>query len=108
MQADSERQAINSPVQSTASDLMLAALIELHRLSVASKGKFFIVGSIHDALLFEVHEKYLEKILPIIKDKMLDMDNIKRKFGAIIDVPVEVEIKVSDHWSEPGAEVWDG
>lgn len=107
VQADAERQAINSPVQSTASDLMLAALIMLHLDSRARKDlDFFIIGSIHDALLFEVHEDHLDKVLPLIRTRMLDMDRIKRMFGAIIDVPIEVEIKVSSHWSEPGAEIW--
>lgn len=106
VQMDAERQAINSPVQSTASDLMLVALIELHKLSLQGVYDFRVVGSIHDALLNECHEDHIEPVCGLIEATMLDMNRIYRMFGARIDVPLEVEIKYSSHWSEPDAEIW--
>lgn len=106
VQLDAERQAINSPVQSTASDLMLVALVELWKRSLEGHLDFRVVGSIHDALLNESHEDDVDEVCALIEETMLDMDRIYRMFGARIDVPIEVEIKVSSHWSEPGAEIW--
>ena len=104
VQAEAERQAINSPVQSCASDLMLMSLVRLHSILKPSEAR--IVGTVHDALLFEVREDVLEEILPLIKEVMEDMDYVKRKFGAIVTVPIEAEIKVSQHWGDKDAEIW--
>lgn len=95
---EAERQAINSPVQSAASDLMLASLIELHRILPYKQAK--IVGTVHDSILFEIKEKYVDKWAPVIKATMEDIDRVKRTFGCDITVPVVADIEVGTHWAE--------
>ena len=53
---------INMPIQSLASDIMLAALILIDRF-LANTETGAVVGSVHDALLFEVREDALERTL---------------------------------------------
>jgi len=98
VRAESERQAINSPVQSFASDLMLVSLTRLDRAFPNNVAR--TVGSVHDALLFEVREQYVDEVCAKIKEVMEDTDYVKKVFGTEITVPIEVEIKVSDHWGE--------
>jgi DNA polymerase-1 len=98
IRAESERQAINSPVQSLASDLMLVSLTRLDQTLDGRVAR--IVGSVHDALLFEVREEHVEETCQRIKEIMEDMDYVKKTFGADITVPIEVELKVGQHWGE--------
>lgn len=97
IKAEAERQAINSPVQSFASDMMLMALIQLHRLLDPKKAK--IVGSVHDALLFNIRDDAVEETLPIIK-QVMENPPLKKWFGIELTVPIEVDISVGKHWGE--------
>lgn len=98
VKGESERQAINSPVQSFASDLMLISLVELHNLLEPTEAR--IVGTVHDSILFEVREDKVDYWAPVIKDTMEDMTIVKRKFGTDITIPIVAELEVGDHWGE--------
>lgn len=97
VRADAERQAINSPVQGTASDIMLTSLIELHRAFNPKRAR--IVGTVHDSILFEVREEHLQETCHLIKNTM-ENPPIKRRFGADITVPLVADIEVGRHWGE--------
>ncbi len=97
VRSEAERQAINSPVQSFASDLMLMSALQLD--SCLDPRECFIVGSIHDALLFQSRDDSVEASVEVVRREMLNPP-IKRWFGATLDVPIEVEIKVGQHWGE--------
>lgn len=98
VQGESERQAINSPVQSMASDLMLFSAIRLHDLIPPEEGH--IVGSVHDSLLFEIREDLVDKWCPIIKATMEDIKAVEKTFGCDITVPIIADIEVGTHWAE--------
>jgi uracil-DNA glycosylase family 4 len=92
-----ERQAINSPVQATASDFILfgMAIIE-KRLD----SKYFEwLAQVHDAGLFQYDPKYEDHVCRTIKE-VLEHLPTQRYFGCKIGVPIEVEIEVGTHWSE--------
>lgn len=105
IRAEAERQAINSPVQSTASDLMLSALVELN--AKMDPKECCIVFTVHDELGFECREDKLDEYGPYIKETMEDMDRIQRKFGCDITVPIVAEVEYGDHWGEPTHELTD-
>lgn len=94
--AEAERQAINSPVQSFASDLMLLSMVQLSQR--LRSGEARIVGTVHDAILFEVREDVVVPVAKTIKTVMEDMSPVKRLFGAEVTVPIVVEIKVGPYW----------
>jgi len=97
MQMQAERQAINSPVQSTASDLcLLGGVLLRERLSPKI---FRIVGFVHDEILFEYKERHEDKVCSTVKRVMENLP-LKRLFGVTCPVPIEVEIDVGTHWSE--------
>lgn len=92
------RQAINSPVQSCASDMMLFAMIHLHdRLN---PNECFMVGTLHDQIMFQCKEDKLDKWAPVIKDTMENLP-LRRTFGAKIDVPIVADVEWGQHWAEP-------
>lgn len=101
VQAEAERQAINSPVQSMASDMMLLSLIMLHEILPTDEA--VIVGSVHDSLLFEVRDDKVSEWAPVIKHTMEHLP-LKKKFGCELSVPIKADVTVGTHWGE--GEVW--
>lgn len=97
VRGEAERQAINSPVQSLASDMMLLALIILHALMPPDEVR--IVGTVHDSILFEIRDDVVDKWVPIIREIMEHLP-LKQKFGAVLTVPIKVDISVGKHWGE--------
>lgn len=96
VQAEAERQAINSPVQSFASDLMLLSMVQLDAKFRSTEAR--VVGTVHDELLFIIREGREDIWLPIIKDTMEDMDLVRRKLGAEVTVPIVAELEIGTHW----------
>jgi uracil-DNA glycosylase family 4 len=95
---EAERQAINSPVQSMASDLMLFSMVKLH--GVLNPNEAFMVGTLHDGIFFEVKEDKVDKWAPIIKETMETLP-IKKTFGTELSVPVVADVEWGQHWAEP-------
>lgn len=100
VRADAERQAINSPVQSFASDLMLMALVRLQTVLRPNEAR--IVGTVHDAILGECRTELVDQTCEQFHTTMIDMDYVKRTFGYDVTVPIEVEIRISQHWGGEG------
>lgn len=62
------KQAVNFPVQSTAGDLTLTAMIKLHPM--LKQYDTHIMFDVHDAIVFEVSKKHKHVALPLIKEVM--------------------------------------
>lgn len=57
-----------------------------------------MVGTVHDALLFEIRESAVEKYAGMIRTVMEGMSVVEKVFGARMTIPIVVEIKVGTHW----------
>ena len=85
------RQAINAPIQSLAGDILLYALIGVHKF--LRNFKSFLTLEIHDSLIMNIHKDELH-IIPEIKYIML---NYFRKF---VDFKgqLDVDMKIGPSW----------
>lgn len=92
---EAERQAINSPVQSTASDITLTSLVIVDGMIDHDEVK--IVGTVHDQLLFNIRDEAVEKWVPRIHQAM-ENPPLYKWFGAQIDVPTLVDVELGQHW----------
>lgn len=94
--AHAERQAINTPVQSLASDLTLIKLNE-----IAEQGFYGVIpiATVHDSILFEFNTLALHLRGPV-RDIMEDTTILDDLFGLTCDVPLNVDIKTGTHWGE--------
>lgn len=99
VRGEAERQAINSPVQSFASDMTMLSMLLINEQFKDLGIKGNVIGTVHDALLFEVKNKHVGKALPIIKDTMENLP-LERKFGVVLDVPIVSDLKVGTHWGD--------
>jgi DNA polymerase-1 len=93
---EAERQAINSPVQATASDFMLFSMVILHPL--LDHREAFMVGTLHDAIFFQVKEDKIDKWLPIIKETMENLP-LKKTFGFKPSIPIVADVEYAQHWT---------
>ena len=96
---EAERQAINSPVQSLASDMAVAALITITRELKKQGLKTRSVGTVHDAINFEVPIKELEIVAPMIKHHMENVP-FDKWFGLKMDMPIIGDVALSRYWGD--------
>ncbi len=86
-----EREAINTPIQGSAADIINLAMIRIfRRLEEEFRSKMIL--QVHDELLFEAHETELEELQAHIKN---DMENAWE-----LRVPLRVEIRAAENWAE--------
>jgi len=99
VRGEAERQAINSPVQSFGSDLCMLSMIEIDRQFKSADIAAHTIGTVHDALMFEVRDDHVGLALPIIKDTMENLP-LAKKFGCYLDVPIVADISAGKHWGQ--------
>jgi DNA polymerase-1 len=87
-----EREAINMPIQGTASDIVKIAMIRVANALRAEKLETRMIMQVHDELLFEGPESEIEAANRLIKREM--------EAAATLDVPLVVEIGVGDNWMD--------
>lgn len=89
-----ERNAINSPIQGTAADMIKLAMIRI--ASELRKGKFKtkMILQVHDELVFDASKDEIEEVKPLIMEGMVNA--LKLPNG----MPMVAEIGVGDNWLE--------
>lgn len=87
-----ERQGINTPVQSTASDLLLFSAIQCD-LELRRAMDVWVVGTIHDAILFDVPEDVVDDAANEIKRIMVAPKALE-VFDVSFSVPIEVDVSI--------------
>src|SRR2546428_690748 len=87
-----EREAMNTPLQGTAADLMKLAMIKLHARLRREKMGTRMILTVHDELVFEVPEEELDAAHAVVKEEMEGARKLK--------VPLRVDIGVGKNWKE--------
>lgn len=89
-----ERNAINSPIQGTAADMIKMAMIKIHDALCKENLKSRMIMQVHDELVFDAIPEELEILQPLI------LNNMKSALPLPCDVPVEAELGIGDNWLE--------
>ena len=87
-----ERNAINSPIQGSAADMIKLAMHKIHSQLKAAKMKSKMILQVHDELIFDAHHSEVEALKAIIIEGMqtaLPLPN---------DVPVIAECGTGANW----------
>lgn len=90
-----ERQSINSGVQGFASDMCISALSDIVFSDIIDHERCKVLGSVHDAILFEIRDDYVEEVVPIIKEMMEHPSIIE---GIDIPIPIIADVEVHQAW----------
>ena len=85
-----ERDAINTPIQGSAADLIKVAMVKVDRALRAAAMRSRMVLQIHDELLFDAPREEVDALCEIVR----------REMGGALDfgVPLEVGIGIADNW----------
>ncbi|MFT3909859.1 MAG: DNA polymerase I [Ferruginibacter sp.] len=89
-----ERNAINSPIQGTAADMIKLAMIKIHQEFTKKKFKSKMLLQVHDELVFDVLKEELETVKPVIINCM------QHALALPNDVPTDAEIGAGINWLE--------
>lgn len=87
-----ERQAINAPLQGSNADIIKKAMIEIYALQKNNTVQAKMLLQVHDELIFEVPEEYVEKDTKIIKNLMQNVIKLK--------VPLVVNCGIGASWAD--------
>lgn len=87
-----QRNAINTPIQGSAADLMKLAMLRLHEAWREGDLPAEMILQIHDELVFEADEGDADRAAGLIKELMESV--------AAVRVPLAVEVKTGRHWGE--------
>jgi DNA polymerase-1 len=88
------REAVNAPIQGTASDLALDATVRVWKRMRKDGLKSRMVMNVHDMILFDCFEDEVERMLVIIYEEMERFD------FPWVNVPVKVDVAIGTNWGE--------
>jgi len=87
-----EREAINMPIQGTASDIVKIAMLKVDEEFKRAGLEARLLMQVHDELLVEVSEKETGKVGEILKHEM--------ETAVSLDVPLVADVGVGDNWMD--------
>ena len=87
-----EREAINMPIQGTASDIVKIAMLHVDAELKRSGLHAHLLMQVHDELLVEVPEKEADQVAQLLKHEM--------EAAVTLDVPLVVDVGVADNWMD--------
>jgi len=92
IRAEAERQAMNTPVQGSAADLIKKAMLDLHRELRTRRMASRLILQIHDELLLEVPESEAESARGLVREVM--------EGALVLDVPLVAEARLGASWAD--------
>lgn len=90
-----ERASINTPVQGFASDICISALADIVFSKELDHTRFNVLGSVHDAILIEVREDYVDELAEYVK-KTMEHPSILE--GLDVPIPIVSDVEIAQCW----------
>lgn len=89
-----ERNAINSPIQGTAADMIKIAMVKIHKAFKEHGFDSKMILQVHDELVFDVRREEVESVKPVILDCMQSAMTLPN------NIPIIAEVGVGENWLE--------
>jgi DNA polymerase-1 len=90
LRSAAERNAINSPIQGSAADMIKIAMAKIHDRMREADLKSRMLLQVHDELVFDMHKDEADVLPPIVEEEM--------KTAIPLSVPIVVELGTGDNW----------
>ena len=87
-----EREAINSPIQGTAADIMKQAMLDLHKALQKSDLQAKMLLQVHDEIVLECPEEEVEETAQLVQEKLSNAFKIK--------VPLRTDARAGINWGK--------
>ena len=93
IRSHAERNAVNTPIQGTAADMIKMAMIKVQKALKEGNFKTKMILQVHDELVFDMHKSEAETVMPLIEKNMKEaMPGLK--------VPILVGMDTGANWLE--------
>jgi DNA polymerase-1 len=92
MRAQSEREAVNMPIQGTAADILKRAMIDLHAALPTQGLRTRMILTVHDELLFEAPRDEADVAATLVRERMEQV--------VTLEVPLTVDVGIADNWRD--------
>jgi DNA polymerase-1 len=92
MRAQSEREAVNMPIQGTAADILKRAMIDLHGELSRRRLRTRMILTVHDELLFEAPMDEVDDAAALVRERM--------ESAVKLDVPLDVDVGIAENWRD--------
>ncbi|HZG99731.1 MAG TPA: DNA polymerase, partial [Flavisolibacter sp.] len=89
-----ERNAINSPIQGTAADMIKMAMVKIYKAFKEHGFQSKMILQVHDELVFDVTRDEVEKVKPVILECMQSAMTLPN------DIPIVAEVGSGENWLE--------
>lgn len=100
LRSKDERKSVNSPVQGTSADITKLSMGLIYK-GVKKRGwsdHFKMILTVHDEIVFEIHESIIGEAIPFIKKTMVRNSGIKAQGWP---VPLLVDVEIGKDWTVP-------
>ncbi|MGA3324625.1 MAG: DNA polymerase I [Terriglobia bacterium] len=87
-----EREAMNTPLQGTAADLMKLAMVKVHARLKQEKMQTRMILTVHDELVFEAPEPELGRAKEVVREEMEGAYSMR--------VPLKVDLGMGKNWKD--------
>jgi len=87
-----EREAINMPIQGTASDIVKIAMLQVEKEFERAGLEARLLMQVHDELLVEAPEREVDQVTQILKHEM--------ETAVSLDVPLVADVGVGNNWMD--------
>ena len=84
--------AINTPIQGTAADIIKKAMLDIDRELEERGLKSKMLLQVHDELIFDVPENEIDHMKELVRDRM---ENVVK-----LNVPLKVDMGIGENWYE--------
>jgi DNA polymerase-1 len=88
-----ERNAINTPIQGTAAEMIKLAMVHIYKWIQKEKLQSKLILQVHDELVFDVPQHEVD----ILQEKVA---HFMRNALPLVNVPIEVQVGIGKNWSE--------
>lgn len=85
-----ERNAINSPIQGTAADMIKLAMVAIHKQQIDRGWKTKMLLQVHDELVFDLYREEEEEVRQVVAEAM--------QHAIPMEVPIVVEMGTGETW----------
>jgi DNA polymerase-1 len=92
IRARAEREAINMPIQGTASDIVKIAMLRVDEALKREVPNARMLMQVHDELLVEAPSNEAERVAALVRREM--------ESAVELDVPLTVEVGIGDNWMD--------
>lgn len=90
VRSGAERNAINSPIQGTAADMIKLAMIEIHQQQMERGWRTRMLLQVHDELVFDLYKPEEDEVRGVVEQAMKEAIPMK--------VPIVIEMGTGDTW----------